>query len=109
MSFSRYIPFEGCGGPERTKSLWGAAGFYCLLLPAVVRSVADGGATRVVTTIWADLAIASDLAFLALGEPVGSSGFTSVFTFVYFCPIAIHTCPSLSPQNDGQCLGGALV
>ena len=50
MSFSRYIPFEGCGGPERTKSLWGVL-VYCALLPAVARSAADGGATRVVTTV----------------------------------------------------------
>ena len=42
MSFSRYIPFEGCGGPERTESLWGGWLVYCLLLPAVVRSLADG-------------------------------------------------------------------
>ena len=27
MSFSWYIPFEGCGGPERTKNLGGATGF----------------------------------------------------------------------------------
>ena len=63
MSFSRYIPFEGCGGPERTESLWGQL-VYCLLLPAVVRSVADGGATRVVTTLRADLAMVFCLSFL---------------------------------------------
>ena len=50
MSFSRYIPFEGCGGPERTKSLWEAL-VYCAPLPAAARSVADRGATRVVTTL----------------------------------------------------------
>ena len=108
MSFSRYIPFEGCGGTERTKSLWGMAGFYCLLLPAVVRLVADGGATRVVTTLQADLAMVSVLAFLALGGPAGSSDLTSVFTLVYFSPHS-NSYTSLSPQIDGQCLEEVLV
>ena len=49
MSFSWYILFEGCGGPERTENLGGGNWFYCILLPAVVRSSEDGGATRVVT------------------------------------------------------------
>ena len=48
MSFSWYIPFEGCGGPVRTK-IWGGDWFYYVLLPAAARSSADGGATRVVT------------------------------------------------------------
>ena len=85
MSFSRYIPFEGCDGPERTESLWRGL-VYCALLPAVVRSLADEGATRVVTILWADLAMVSVLAFFALEGPAGSSDLTSAFTFVYFSP-----------------------
>ena len=52
MSFSRYIPFEGLGGPERTrKFVEGGWLVYCALLPAAARTSADGGATKVVTTL----------------------------------------------------------
>ena len=85
MSFSWYIPFEGCGGPVRTE-IWGGDWFYCVLLPAVARSLADGGATRVVTIQRADFAMVSVLAFLALGGPTDSSDLTSAFTFIYFSP-----------------------
>ena len=63
MSFSRYIPFGGCGGPERIESLWGVVGSYCcLLLPAVARSAADRGATSMVTIQQADFVMVSTLA-----------------------------------------------